>query len=79
MLNEIMTHFIILHNIIIEDECDLAEYFQYISNGDPTEPKRDANMIQRFIVVHQSIKNREIHTQLQDDLVEDHWLLHHTS
>jgi hypothetical protein len=79
VLWQIMTCCISLHNMITEDDHDMAENFRYISNGDPIEPEHDANMIHRFLTAHQRIENREIHTQMQDDLVEHHRLLHITS
>jgi hypothetical protein len=65
--------------MIIEDEKGMPENFQYISNGNHVQPEHDANMIQRFLAAHRCIENGEVHTQLQDDLVEYQWLLHNTS
>ena len=60
----------------IKDEREMPENHRYISNGDPFEPKHDANMITKFLETHRSSKIREIHTQLQNDLVEHHWPQH---
>jgi hypothetical protein len=39
--------YIILHNMIIKDEHDIAENFR-----DPVEPEHDASMTQRFLTAH---------------------------
>jgi translation initiation factor 2 beta subunit (eIF-2beta)/eIF-5 len=62
--------------MITEDEREIAENFQYISNRDPVDPEHDVYIIHRFLVVHRSIDNREIHTCMEDDLVEHQWLIH---
>ena len=74
-----MTCCIILHNMIIEDERDMPENFRYISNGGPVEPEYNPNRIQAFLEAHRMIENQQVHTQLQEDLIEHHWQLHRTS
>ena len=76
VLWQIMKCCIILHNMIIEDERGMPENFRYISNGDQVEPAHDANRIQAFLQAHARIENKEVHEQLQQDLVEHHWVLH---
>jgi hypothetical protein len=55
------------------------ENFCYIFNGDRVEPEHGATRIHIFLKAHQWIENREIHTQLKEDLVEHEWLIHNTS
>jgi hypothetical protein len=52
MLWKIVKCHVIFHNMIIEDERDMAGNLRYISNGEPVELEHDANMIQRFLVAH---------------------------
>ena len=60
--------------MIIEDERDMPENFRYITNGTPVEPAYDTDMILAFLEEHCKIENRQVHAQLQQDLVEHHWL-----
>jgi hypothetical protein len=54
----------------IPHNCDTCQgNYWPISNGDPVEPEHDANMIQNFLEMHQTIDNKEMHAQLQDDVV----------
>jgi hypothetical protein len=62
--------------MIIEDERGMPENFWYISSGDLVEPTHDGNRIQTFLEAHARIENKEVHDQLQHDLVEHHWTLH---
>jgi hypothetical protein len=59
-----------------EDERDMFDDFRCISNGDPVVPEHDLSRIDQFFTMHQSIKNKEAHTQLQADLVEHLRRLH---
>jgi hypothetical protein len=76
VLWQIMKCCIILHNMIIEDERGMPENFRYISNGDLVEPAHDPNRMQAFLQAHMRIENKQVHQQLQLDLVEHHWALH---
>ena len=73
VLWRIMTCCIILHNMIIEDERDMPENFWYITNGTLVELEYATNRILSFLKHQQKIKNPQVHTQLQQDLVEHHW------
>ena len=64
---------IILHNMIIKDERDMAGNFRYITNGTPVEPEYDINRILAVLEEHCKIENRQVRSQLQQDLVEHHW------
>jgi hypothetical protein len=68
--NDMLDH--LRHNMIIQDKRDMLENFPYIRNEDHVEPKRDANMIQKILEMHWTHKNKEMHTLLQNDLVEHH-------
>ena len=59
--------------MIIEDERDMPEKFRYITNGAPVEPEYDINRILSFLERHRKIENRQVHAQLQQDLIEHHW------
>ena len=59
--------------MIIEDERDMPENFRYITNGSPIEPEQDTNRILTFLEGHRKVENRQVHTQLQQDLVKHHW------
>ncbi|KAM3297904.1 hypothetical protein ACQJBY_039716 [Aegilops geniculata] len=73
VLWQIMTCCIILHNMIMEDERDMPENFQYVTNGSPVEPEYDTNRILAFLKEHRKVKNQQVHGQLQQDLIEHHW------
>jgi hypothetical protein len=76
LLWQIMKYCIILHNMVIEDEHSMPENFRYISNGDLVEPAHDGNRIQAFLQADACIENKEVHDQLQHDLVAHQWTLH---
>lgn len=65
--------------MIIEDEREMPENFRYITNGTPIEPEYDPNRILTFLEEHRKIENRQVHAQLQDDLIEHHWQRHSAS
>ncbi|XP_074328216.1 uncharacterized protein LOC141666117 [Apium graveolens] len=75
----IMIAFIILHNMIIEDERELhTEEEQFDTNVEPTverEPHHP-NTFREFIQVHQQIRDKQAHIRLQNDLVEHLWQIH---
>jgi hypothetical protein len=67
---------IILHNMIVEDDRDLyqgVDDFDYEQiNDTPFEPLSHEHTAEAldFIQNHHRIKDREIHSQLQSDLIE---------
>jgi hypothetical protein len=81
-LNDIMKACIILHNMIIEDECDPNgvqqgdDYEQVLESISTTVSRERTTEVQNFIQSHIRIRDRETHSQLQDDLVEHLWQLH---
>ena len=67
-LQDIMKACIILHNMIIEDERDEIEA---VDLGYETPMSREpTNEFTEFIQVHQCIRDREVHSQLQMNLVK---------
>ena len=81
-LQKIMKACIILHNMIIEDERDDNEVvdLDYEQNdrvdNPPLQVLREQNdEFLSYIERHGSIRDREIHFQLQSDLIEHLWQL----
>ena len=71
---------VILHNMIIEDERDEAEAVEFnyeqIDKISCTPMSREpTNEFMEFIQVHQRIRDKEVHSQLQRNLVEHLWQL----
>lgn len=74
----IMTTCVILHNMIIEDERDQPEDFDYETVGNymvPVEPEKDKHRIEKILEVLQHFEDKVAHAQLRDDLVEHFWQL----
>ncbi|KAK9999551.1 hypothetical protein SO802_019154 [Lithocarpus litseifolius] len=77
----IMKACIILHNMIIEDECDAngVEDFDYEQVPESVhiivshEPTEEFSQFTAFIAAYENIRNRETHSELQSDLVEHLW------
>jgi len=74
-LREIMTACIIMHNMIIEDERDEDDDFQYDSVGQlvrptPLKQRNSTRELHEFIQAHHNVRDKETHSQLQEDLVE---------
>ena len=83
-LKAIMMACIILHNMIIEDECHLngAESFDYEQvDGNSHDPMSHNHTTEstEFIGCHLQIRDRRTHSQLQSNLVEHLWQLHNES
>lgn len=73
-LNKIMTSCIIMHNMIVEDERDEHNDFNYDTMGENVKISHESTPeLDEFIANYQTIKDRSTHTQLQDDLVEHLW------
>ncbi|XP_062232679.1 uncharacterized protein LOC133929938 [Phragmites australis] len=77
-LHNIMTACVIMHNMIIEDEgtgTDVDEVFDYM--GDKATARRNPDQaVLKYIEVTEAIRNRALHHQLRDDLVEHLWSRH---
>lgn len=76
----IMTACIILHNMIIEDERDINHAdFNYDAVAETPTITLSSNRtseVMEFIKVHQKIRDKQSHIQLQNDLVEHLWQKH---
>ena len=71
---EVMTAYVIMHNMIIEDERpeDFAQQdFQY--QGTNVVPEHVPVTFAQFIQFHNEMRDYQTHIQLQDDLVEHMW------
>ena len=69
---------IILHNMIIEDERDEAKAvdfdYEQIDEISCTPISREwTNEFLEFIQVHQHIMDKEVHSQLQKNLIDHLW------
>jgi hypothetical protein len=71
---------VVLHNMIIEDERDEEDDFNYHQDIPVLEPKdyehRDPILIEEFLKIHDEIEDKSLHERLRDDLVEHLWALH---
>jgi len=80
MLKDIMMTCVILHNMIVEVERNNneAEDFEYEQFNEPFEPVifEPTNDFSEFIQCHHFIRDKEIHSQLQLDLVKHLRQLH---
>jgi hypothetical protein len=73
-ISNIMTTCIILHNMIIEEERDLANDTNFHHPGDHADLSIGSDRVRSSFVqrLHQ-LKNKEKHHQLQNYLIEHHW------
>jgi len=77
----IMQACVILHNMIIEDERDEEDDFNYHQEGIPVlQPvdyqSRNPLVLEDFLKIHDEIEDRSSHERLRDDLVEHLWAIH---
>ncbi|XP_074377458.1 uncharacterized protein LOC141718979 [Apium graveolens] len=75
----IMTSCIILHNMIIEDEREInTEEENFDTNEEPTFTRipRHQSSLAEFLKMHEQIRDKQVHVQLQNDLVEHLWQIH---
>jgi hypothetical protein len=76
-ISNIMTTCIISHNMIIEDERDFALDRSFDNIGEEVDPSTKPRRVRDSFVqrLHQ-LKNKSKHQQLQNDLIEHHWMRH---
>ena len=73
-MHEVMTACVIMHNMIVEDEReDMIYDSDWLHGGELVSPASGAGSYEDFIHVHQEIRNRDKHNQLQADLIEHMW------
>jgi hypothetical protein len=76
ILNDIMTTYVILHNVIIEAERNLNLEFFFDNVGTQVKPSRNPNKIKAFLETYRNIENDGAHKQLPLDLIQHHWQRH---
>jgi hypothetical protein len=70
-----------MHNMIVEDERSEDEVVHYEGVGQLVRPmipeaRNRTREFREFIQAHHNITSREVHTQLQRDLIEHLWQHH---
>ncbi|XP_062224485.1 uncharacterized protein LOC133923034 [Phragmites australis] len=77
-LYNIMTAYVIMHNMVIEDERGIASPVQVFDfMGEPTQVHRSGDEgVLHYVETIQAIRNRAVHRQLRADLVEHLWSIH---
>jgi hypothetical protein len=74
-LSNIMTTCIILHNMIIEYEREFADDRSFERLGDLADPSTGSDRVRHsFVQRLHNLKNKTIHQQLQNDLIEHRWV-----
>ena len=72
-----MTACVIMHNMIIENERGKnLDYNFYQLMGICVNPMRKEERIRRFMKEYSEIRDTDVHDQLQNDLMEEHWKWH---
>ena len=73
----IMTACVIMHNMIIENERGQAvDYSVYDLMGQPVRVRRREERVARFIASYHSIRDDDVHDNLQRDIMEEWWKLY---
>ena len=76
-LGQIMRACVIMNNIIVEDECDEEDDLSFDGEGEKVKISHDGTPeLEEFIKNYKNIKDKEVHNQLQDDLIEHLWQHH---
>ena len=76
-LGQIMRACVIMHNMIVEDECDEEDDLSFDGEGEKVKISHDGTPeLEEFIKNYKNIKDKEVHNQLQDDLIEHLWQHH---
>jgi hypothetical protein len=76
-LGNIMMAYIIMRNMIVEDEVEEEDDFNYDHMGEKvTVSHNDEPELEAFIGNYQKSKDNETHTQLQEDLIEHLWQIY---
>jgi hypothetical protein len=75
ILHEIMTTYVILHNMIIEDD-DLNLEFFFNNVGTHVKALKNPDKIQAFLETFRNIENVGTNKQLKEKLIQHHWHRH---
>jgi hypothetical protein len=66
-----------MHNMIVEDEREDEDDFNYDGVGEKLKISRDETPeLDEFIQNYKKIKDKHTHSKLQDDLIEHLWQHH---
>ena len=86
MLRYILTAYVIMHNMIIENERDDADVGGYDYDQDGGEElrqeeyqRRNPNVMSEFLRIHKEIEDNEGHEKPRNHLVEHLWARHGAS
>ncbi|KAF8397075.1 hypothetical protein HHK36_018713 [Tetracentron sinense] len=79
VLHDIMSACIIMHNMIVEDECN--DYENVVDSNPTPIPNVDmvdgeTELFQQFLARHRQMKNKEAHYALRNSLIEHLWERH---
>ncbi|XP_012703554.1 uncharacterized protein LOC101781176 [Setaria italica] len=69
-INDIMVTYIILHNMIVEDEQDNARDTDFLNIGELAVQYRNNPDREAFVATHHRLHDQNTHFQLQYDLIE---------
>jgi hypothetical protein len=73
---EVMTAYVIMHNMIVEDVRDEGIHDQgWEFQGELVAPHPGAATFEEFLHVHAEIRDRTTHDQLQKDMIKHQWAL----
>ena len=71
-----MNYYVIMHNMIVENEGEGVDKGLEFEHIDPTQlPEKNLITFQDYIQMHQRIRHQVTHKQLQNDLVKHLWTL----
>jgi hypothetical protein len=73
---EMMTTYVVMNNIIIDDKRDEGIHNQeWEFQGELVARHLGAATFEEFLHVHEEIRDRATHDQLQKDLIKHQWAL----
>ncbi|XP_072150654.1 uncharacterized protein [Setaria viridis] len=76
-IGQIMRACVIMHNMIVENERDEGDDLNYDGVGEKVNISHDETPeLEEFIKNYRNIRDKDIHNQLQDDLIEHLWQHH---
>ena len=75
-LSQLMTHYVILHGMIVDDEGERAACthdFEKLRTH-VRLPKQEAESISNLLEMHRQLRDQQVHMQLLNDLMEHMWV-----